>query len=127
MMKVNLRDMSHTEFMERLTDRTVILIPLGSLEVQGPHAPMGDYALAERLAELSAEKGQGLCAPVLPFGHADFFRGFAGGIQLRARTLAMVLEDVLTGFMDHGLDRLLVFNGHTTNLPIIDQVTRKLR
>lgn len=127
MMKVNLRDMSHTEFMERLTDRTVILIPLGSLEVQGPHAPMGDYALAERLAELSAEKGQGLCAPVLPFGHADFFRGFAGGIQLRAQTLAMVLEDVLTGFMDHGLDRLLVFNGHTTNLPIIDQVTRKLR
>ena len=55
MMKVNLRDMSHTEFMERLTDRTVILIPLGSLEVQGPHAPMGDYALAERLAELSAD------------------------------------------------------------------------
>jgi creatinine amidohydrolase len=127
MKKVNLRDMSHAELLDRLTKKTVILIPLGSQEVQGPHAPMGDYALAERLAELSAEKGDALCAPVVPFGYADFFRSFAGGIQLRAQTLAMVLEDVLSGFMDHGLDRLLVFNGHTTNLSVIDQVTRKLR
>jgi len=30
-------------------------------------------------------------------------------------------------FLDHGIDRLLVMNGHTTNSFLIDQVLRKLR
>ena len=32
----------------------IILLPMGSQEDQGPHAPMGDYLLAEKIAELAA-------------------------------------------------------------------------
>ncbi|WP_425624569.1 creatininase family protein [Agrobacterium radiobacter] len=102
----------------------VILIPLASQEEQGPHAPMGDFMLTERLAEMSARAGDGLTAPVLPFGHAEFFRAIAGGIQLRAATFTAVIEDILTSFLDHGHEQLLIFNGHTTNAPLIDQACR---
>lgn len=119
--------MSHTAFAERMKRPAVILIPLASQEEQGPHAPMGDFQLTEQLAERSARAGGGLCAPTLPFGHADFFRAVPGGIQLRADTFRLVLEDILTSFLDHAQERLLIFNGHTANAPLIDQVCRRIR
>jgi creatinine amidohydrolase len=125
--KVLIRDMSHAEFTLRTARPAVILIPLGSQEEQGPHAPMGDFMLTERLAEFSARAGDGLAAPGLPFGYAEFFRTIPGGIQLRAKTFVSVLEDMLGSFLDHHLEHLLIFNGHSTNASLIDQVTRRIR
>jgi creatinine amidohydrolase len=122
-----LKDMTFMEFRERLAERPVILLPLGSQEEQGPHAPMGDYMLAEKIAEGVAERSGAISAPVLPFGHADFFRPVPGGIQLRAETFTMVFEDMVTAFLDHGIDRIVVLNGHSTNAPLIEQVLRRLR
>ncbi len=122
-----LQDLSWPEFRARLTGNPPILLPLGSQEQQGPHAPMGDYVLAERLALAAAERAGAICAPVLPFGHADFFRGAAGGVQLRAETFSMVLEDMVTAFLDHGLSHIIICNGHSTNAPLIAQVAQKVR
>lgn len=125
--KFAIGDMTHVEFAQRMQRPCVILIPLGSQEEQGPHAPMGDYRLTEKLAEMSAREGDGLAAPTLPFGYAEFFRSMAGGMQLRANTFFAVLEDMLGAYLDHGHERLLIFNGHTTNASLIDQVCRKIR
>lgn len=125
--KYAIAEMTHAEFAERIRQPVVILIPLGSHEEQGPHAPMGDFRLTERLAVMSAQAGGGLAAPTLPFGFADFFRTIAGGVQLRPETFKAVLEDMLGAFLDHDLVRLLIFNGHTTNASLIDQVTRDVR
>ncbi|MFD1882875.1 creatininase family protein [Paracoccus pacificus] len=119
--------MTVAEFRDRLPEDPVILLPLGSQEEQGPHAPMGDYQLAEAVALRAAELSGAIAAPCLPFGYAEFFRGFPGGIQLRAATFCAVLEDMLGAFLDHGIERLLILNGHSTNAFLIDQVARKLR
>lgn len=126
-MKHALKDMTVAEFRDRLTDDPVILLPLGSHEEQGPHAPMGDYLLAEAIALRAAEMSGAIAAPCLPFGYAEFFRGFPGGIQLRAATFRAVLRDMLEAFVDHGINRLIILNGHSTNAPLIDEVTRDLR
>ncbi len=42
-----LKDMTVAEFRDRLPSDPVILLPFGSQEEQGPHAPMGDYMLTE--------------------------------------------------------------------------------
>ncbi|ESQ85077.1 hypothetical protein AEAC466_05045 [Asticcacaulis sp. AC466] len=123
-----LQDLTWVEFAERLkTDRPVILLPLGSQEEQGPHAPMGDYVVAEHIALAAAERADAICAPVLPFGYAEFFRGMAGGIQLRADTFSRVLEDMLTAFLDHDIVHIVICNGHSTNAPLIADVTHKIR
>lgn len=127
MSKIRMADMTQPEFGERTGKQPVILLPLGSQEVQGPQSQMGDFRLTERIAELVAERSGALVAPVLPFGYADFFRDFAGGMQLKPETFAAVLTDMLTSLLDHGLTRLLIVNGHTTNAPLIAQVTRHLR
>src|SRR3546814_16040018 len=86
---------------------------------------MGDYVLAEQLALAAAKRAGAICAPVLPFGHADFFRGAAGGVQLRAATFTMLLEDMVTAFLDHGLSHIIICNGHSTNAPLIAQVAQR--
>lgn len=122
-----LQDLTWVEFRDRIAEDPVILLPLGSHEQHGPHAPMGDFVLTERIVLMAAERADAICAPVLPFGYADFFRDAPGGIQLRAETFVSVLKDMITAFMDHGVKRLVICNGHTTNAPLISQVVQALR
>lgn len=126
-MKHALKNMTVAEFRDRLPQDPVILLPFGSHEEQGPHAPMGDYQLAEAVALKAAEMSGAIAAPCLPFGYADFFRSFPGGIQLRPATFCAVVEDMVTSFLDHRIERLLIVNGHSSNAPLIDQVLRKVR
>ncbi len=119
------------EAREILAARPVILLPLGSHEDQGPHAPMGDYLLAERIAELAAvrasERGtRTLVAPVLPFGGLDWFGPMPGGITLGQATLVAVLTDMVRSLHRNGLTRLVVINGHGGNVGPVAEVARTL-
>ena len=122
-----LKDMTSAEFRLRMAEKPVILLPFGSQEVQGPHAPMGDFMLTEAVALMVAKAADAVAAPTMPFGHADFFRAIPGGIALRTQTFIGVVEDIANGFLDHGLDHLVILNGHTTNAPLIDQAVRQIR
>ena len=111
-----------------LAENPVILLPMGSHEDQGPHAPMGDYLLAEAIAERIAlratEAGtRTLVAPVLPFGGADFFGAMPGGIAISQSTLRAVLQDMFACLLRHGATRLVVINGHGGNVGPIHDVT----
>lgn len=127
MRKNALKDMTFAEFRERLSEKPVILLPFGSQEEQGPHAPMGDFMLTEAIALKVAEASGAIAAPTVPFGYADFFKTIAGGIQLRPSTFSAVVEDTVTAFLDHGIEHILILNGHTTNAPLIDHTVRRIR
>ena len=107
--------------------KPVILLPFGSQEEQGPHAPMGDFMLTETVAAKVAEASGSIVAPTIPFGWADFFKTIPGGIQLRPSTFSAVVEDMVTAFLEHGLDHILILNGHTSNAPLFDQTLRRIR
>jgi creatinine amidohydrolase len=119
------------EARELYAQNPVILLPMGSHEDQGPHAPMGDYLLAEKIAELAAiratERGtRTLVAPVLPFGGADFFGPMPGGIAITQATLTAVISDMLDSLSRHGLTRVVIINGHGGNVGPINEVTREI-
>jgi creatinine amidohydrolase len=126
-MKHRLGEMTFRELEQRLPDNPVILMPLGSIEEHGPASPMGDYMLTDTLAGLIAERAEAIAAPTLPFGFAEYFRPIPGGVQLRAATFCAALRDVADNFLNHGLTRLIILNGHSGNAPLIDQVTRQIR
>ena len=109
----------------------VILLPLGSHEDQGPHAPMGDYLSAEKVAEKIAEAAtaagvETVVAPVLPFGGADYFGTMPMGIALSQSTLRAVLTDMLSCLLRHGLTRIIVINGHGGNVQAVHEVTQDI-
>jgi creatinine amidohydrolase len=129
--KVRLGELTAGEAREILARNPVILLPMGSHEDQGPHAPMGDYLLAEHVAALIAERAcslglETLVAPVIPFGGANFFGSTPGGLALSQSTLRAVLMDVLGCLLRHHLSRLIILNGHDGNVQCIHEVTSEI-
>lgn len=127
--KVHMSQITGGEARMLLAQNPVILLPMGSHEDQGPHAPMGDYLLAEKVAELAAVRATAtgtrtLVAPVLPFGGADFFGPMAGGIAITPDTLTRVITDMVASLHRNGLTRLIVINGHGGNVGPIAEVAR---
>lgn len=126
-MKTQIAEMTFLEFEERKADNPVIILPFGSVEIQGPRSPMGDYLVTQALVREAGEQSGALVAPCTPFGVAEAFRCVAGGVQLRAATLQLVVRDVVEAFLDHGLNRLLIVNGHTGNHAAINDAIREVR
>ncbi len=115
-----------------LVGRPVILLPLGSHEDHGPGAPMGDYVLAEAIADriaarAGAEGTPCLVAPALPFGGADWFGSVPGGIALSPATIRAVIVDMIGCLLRHGQDRLMIVNGHGGNAAPVAEATLAVR
>ncbi len=129
--KVHMGTLTGDEGRAAYAGNPVILLPMGSHEDQGPHAPMGDYLLAEKIAELAALRATGmgtptLVAPVVPFGGADYFGSMVGGIAMSETTLTSLLRDMFASLHRHGLTRLVVINGHGGNVGPIQVATREV-
>lgn len=119
------------EARELYSTNPVVLLPMGSQEDQGPHAPMGDYVFAAKIAELAAVRATAsgyrtVVAPVIPFGGADHFDSMVGGIALSKATLTAVLSEVIGSLHRHGLIRLIILNGHGGNADPILAVGRDI-
>ena len=129
---MHLADMTAPAFAQAVASNPVILLPLGSHEDHGPHLPMGDHLLAEKLAGRIAEAAAPMgsrcfVAPCLPFGVADYFGCSPGGLALSSAAFRATLADLLEGLLRHGLDRIVILNGHGGNVPVIHEVTLNLR
>lgn len=128
--KVHMGTLTGGEGRELYQRNPIVLLPMGSQEDQGPHAPMGDYLLAEKIAELAAlracERGvRTVVAPVLPFGGADWFGAMPGGIAISQATLTIFIDEMVENLHRHGLKRLIVINGHGGNVGPIAEVARE--
>jgi len=129
---VRLGDMTAAAFAVAAQSSPVILLPLGSHEDHGPHQPMGDYLLADMVAENIARRATArgvptFVAPSLPFGVADYFGSSPGGLALSPETFRRVLTDVLEGLLRHGLRKIVILNAHGGNVPVIHEITLGLR
>src|SRR3974390_3141513 len=127
--KVHMGTLTGGEGRELYAKNPIILLPMGSHEDQGPHAPMGDYLLAEKIAELAAlrasERGvRTVVAPVVPFGGAAWFGAMPGGIALTQPLLTQVIAEMVENLHRPGLTRLIVINGHGGNVGPIAEVAR---
>jgi creatinine amidohydrolase len=127
--KVRMAELTAGEAREAYARRPVVLLPMGSHEDQGPHAPMGDYLVADKMAELIAvaasEQGtETYVAPTLPFGGADYFGHMPGGIALSQATLRAVITDMLDCLLRHDVSRLIVINGHGGNVQAIHDASQ---
>jgi creatinine amidohydrolase len=119
--------MTWKEIREVFAQDPVILIPMGSTEQQGPHAPTGDYRLAEVLAADVAEATGVYYTTTIPFGCSEYFRPFPGTVSFSQDTMLCVIRDVCRSFFEHGATRLIFFCGHAGNGPVLDRAAREFR
>jgi creatinine amidohydrolase len=119
--------MTWEDFRDAIDAETVAVIPIGSVELEGPHLPIGvDTIAARNLSERLDGVPGVLVGPTLPIGYSKWFMPFAGTISLEMETLIRVLDEYARSLIAHGVKRLLFFNAHRGNNAAIEAVARGL-
>lgn len=117
----------------RDADTRLALVPVGSTEQHGPHAPLGtDYMTAEAMAERAADRYEAanderiVVAPPVPVGVAEEHRAFDGTLWVTEDTLRAYVGDVLRSLAGHGFDHTVVVNGHGGNADALREVCARV-
>lgn len=122
MSEVHMNRMSWQEYRERVTQSKVpVFLPVGALEQHGPHLPLGtDALLATAIAAAAATSSGGIVAPALAYGYKSQPKcgggqHFPGTTSLDAATLIGQVRDTVREFVRHGVQRVVLVNGHYEN------------
>ncbi len=122
MTEVHMSRMSWVEYLARVSrDRVPVFLPVGALEQHGPHLPLGtDALLATAIAAGAAAAVGGIAAPALAYGYKSQPKcgggqHFCGTTSLDAATLIGQVRDTIREFVRHGVERLVLVNGHYEN------------
>lgn len=113
--------LSWPEYADRLKNQPIVFIPVGAMEQHGPHLPMTcDAIFSEEIATRSAEQMNGLVMPVLTYGYKSQARSgggqtFPGTTCLDGQTLISLLKDIIRELIRHGVEKIVVLNGHVEN------------
>lgn len=91
----------------------VAIVPVGSTEQHGYHLPLGtDTYVAITLAEAAGEETGAVLVPPIWFGWSPHHMVLPGTITIRPEILSEYLYDVIDSLNHHGLDKIIVINGH---------------
>lgn len=119
--------MSSTEFAEMRKKCDTVIIPVGAIEVYGPHMPLGsDIIVAQRVSELVAEPVNAVIGPCLEVGESFSLTKYPGTLYLRPETFKAVIEDYIVALHAQGMSKFMFINGHAGNVPFIGNVARPL-
>jgi creatinine amidohydrolase len=104
----------------------VVLIPLGSIENQGAHLPLGvDSYAAEKIAVDVGQKTGALVAPVITVGYSAWFMEFPGTMTFQMETFIQMIKEYCESLMSHGFRKFVFINCHQGNSPAIDIIGRE--
>ena len=98
--------------------KALTILPVGVVEEHGAHLPLGlDSFAAEVYAAAAApyfeEAGYAVVvAPTVSYGVARAAIDFPGTLSLQPKTLKSLIVDIGRSLARHGLDRLVILNGH---------------
>ena len=102
------------------------VVPVGSTEQHGPHAPLGtDTLAAVTVAEAGCERytGEVVRMPAIPVGIAEEHRHFPGTLWVSPGTFRAYVRETIASLAFHGFERVVVVNGHGGNVDALREVT----
>lgn len=119
---VQMSSMTWPQYQSLLASGKVpVFLPVGALEQHGPHLPLGtDGLLASAMATRVAAEVGGVVAPALSYGYKSQPKcgggqHFTGTTSLDAATLIGQTRDMVREFVRHGVQQLVIVNGHYEN------------
>lgn len=125
---VRLTDISWIDADKFLGSIDTLLVPVGSTEQHGPHAPLGtDTYTADFVANIVADKTGIIVLPTIPIGVSDHHRQFTGTLWVSSRIFHDYIMAVILSAASHGWRKFLIVNGHGGNTPSLHEVCEELR
>jgi creatinine amidohydrolase len=113
-------------------EKTIVVLPCGSMEQHGPHLPNGmdtqvAVKITDNFTENLANKLDFLVLPPISFGQSPEHMDFPGTITFSAETYIRMLKEVCGSIARHGFKKLYIINGHGGNISAISAAAFDIR
>jgi len=118
---------------EVLSERSILVQPLGAIEQHGPHLPLNtDLLIADAVATAAVERVgaadvDAWLLPALAYTKSNEHAWSPGTIWLSATTMLAVLDDIGRCVAMTPARRLVFLNGHGGNSALVGVANRELR
>jgi creatinine amidohydrolase len=127
-MKTHLPLMTPTEVTDAAQRDAIVLVPIGTTEVNGPHLPLGlDHLVAAALAERVADALDGVWLSPITVGVSQALDSFAGTLAVTPENLGDQARSLLRSLVGHGFRQIVVLNNHIPNQFPVEYAIRELR
>ncbi len=127
-----LGDLTASDIDGALSERSILILPIGAIEQHGPHLPFNtDLVIAEQCARAVVERvgddhDLWLLEP-LAYTKSNEHAGTVGTIWLGPETLLRVLDDIGRCIAATPARKLAFLNGHGGNSALLNVACRELR
>ena len=108
--------------------RKVCIVPCGAVEQHGPHLPLDVDLVCP--GGIARGAGETLCdkilvLPAIAYGYTGHVMDFPGTINTHYETFIRQVLDVTKSLAYHGFKKIVLLNGHGSNMPNLDLVARR--
>lgn len=122
-------ELTWPEIKNRVEDQPAILLPVGSVEDHGRHLPLKTDNFTSRnicLATAKRKPDEVIVMPQIPYGfNKHHSEDFPGTIHIEGDTLIEYVLGVTKSVAAHGFNKILIIDGHGSNMPFLDIVARR--
>jgi creatinine amidohydrolase len=106
----------------------VCIVPCGSVEQHGPHLPLDvDIVCPQGIAYGAGRQmaDKVLVLPPVWYGYTGHVMDFPGTINTHFETFIAQVMDITKSLAYHGFKKILLLNGHGSNMPNLDLAARR--
>jgi len=126
--KYRMAEMTWPELRDAVQEGRIAVMPTGIIEQHGPHLPLDtDIFLAQQISEKAAAKvpDKVVLVPPVVHGHSPHHMDFPGTLSVAPLNMINYVLDVCMSLSQHGFKKILMVNGHGSNMPVLDLVARQ--
>ena len=125
-MENHIRKLPGKQYLARLRENPTVIITTGACEVYGPQLPMGtDLLVAQRVAELIAERTGAMIAPTVEAGESSALAAFPCTFVMPRKILEDYLEWLLGKLIADGARNFVFITGHAGNVDTVSYLIKK--
>jgi creatinine amidohydrolase len=127
--KFRYEEFTWPEIREAVAENRVAVLPVGTIEQHGPHLPLlTDVITATEMSRRAVQSipQEAVLMPSVQYAFNEHHLDFPGTIAVRGDTFINYITDVGTSLAHHGFKKILLVNGHGSNVPFLDIAARNI-
>jgi len=127
--KFRYEELTWPEIRDAVRDHRVAVLPVGTVEQHGPHLPLvTDVLTATEVSRRAVERipRQAILMPSVYYSFNEHHLDFPGTIAIEGPTIVNYVTDIGRSLAHHGFRKILLVNGHGSNVPFLDVAARNI-
>lgn len=128
-MKYRYEEFTWPEIREAVAQNRVAVLPVGTVEQHGPHLPLvTDVLTATEMSRMAVQRipEEAILLPSVYYSFNEHHMDFPGTIAVEGETIIRYVTDIGKSLARHGFRKILLVNGHGSNVPFLDVAARQI-